>query len=227
MAFFKKITHVLFDMDGLLLDTESFYTDVTQKIVGRYGKTFDWNLKSKMIGKKSIDASRILVEDLELPISAEDYLDECESLLIDLFPLTEPLPGAIEITRHLNSHNIPLAVATSSCLNLLKLKITRHKEWFSIFDCIVTADTPGVKHGKPAPDIFLSAANVLNARPEECLVFEDAPSGLEAALNAGMNVVVVPDPNMDKSMYGKAHQMLDTLSQFKPEMWGMPPVPII
>ncbi|MGR3319437.1 MAG: HAD-IA family hydrolase [Candidatus Anammoxibacter sp.] len=225
MAVIKKITHVLFDMDGLLLDTEPFYTQVTEKIVGRYGKQFDWSVKSQMIGKKSIDASRILVQALELPISPEEYLEECEKLLEDLFPLSQPLPGAVEITQHLNSFQIGQAVATSSNHNMFLLKITRHQQWFNIFDCIVTADSPGVDHGKPAPDIFLSAANQLGANPEECLVFEDAPSGMEAALNANMSVVVVPDPEMDKSEYYGAHQMLNSLKEFQPQQWGMPPLP--
>ena len=56
------VTHVLFDMDGLLLDTEPFYTEVTQAIVGRYGHTFDWTVKSRMIGKKAADSARILVD---------------------------------------------------------------------------------------------------------------------------------------------------------------------
>ncbi|MGR3221179.1 MAG: HAD-IA family hydrolase, partial [Candidatus Anammoxibacter sp.] len=215
----------LFDMDGLLLDTEPFYTQVTEKIVERYGKQFDLSIKSRMIGKKSIDASRILVQALELPISPEEYLAECENLLQDLFPLSQPLPGAVEITQHLNSFRIAQAVATSSNHSMFLLKISQHQEWFGVFDCVVTADSPGVENGKPAPDIFLSAANQLGANPEECLVFEDAPAGMEAALNANMSVIVVPDPEMDRSAYKGAHQMLNSLKEFQPQEWGMPPLP--
>ena len=224
MVCFKKITHILFDMDGLLLDTEPLYTQVTQKIVRRYGKEFNWNIKSKMIGKKSIDAAYLLVDLLNLPLSPHEYLEECETLLEDLFPLTKPLPGAFEMTNHFYNHNIPQAVATSSDKRMFQLKTVNHKKWFSIFDCIVTADTPGVNNGKPAPDIFLSAAKQMGARPEKCLVFEDAPSGMQAALNANMQVVVVPDSNMDKNLYKDAHIIIESLNDFQIEHLGIPPL---
>jgi pseudouridine-5'-monophosphatase len=80
-----------------------------------------------------------------------------------------------------------------------------------------------VKEGKPAPDIFLLAAKRLGFNPSECLVFEDAPSGTKAARTAGMAVVVVPDPNMDRSLYDPLpDQFLDSLEQFLPEHWGLP-----
>src|SRR5688572_31307376 len=83
---FPAITHVIYDMDGLLLDTEPFYTEATQAIVGRYGHTFDWSLKSRMIGKAARDSARILVDALQLPITPEDYLREREATLAALFP---------------------------------------------------------------------------------------------------------------------------------------------
>ena len=218
----RTITHIIYDMDGLLLDTEPFYTEVTQQIVGRFGKTFDWSIKSQMIGKKSIDSAIILVESLELPITPQMYLEERESLLAALFPTSQPLPGAKALTNHLKSNNVPQAVATSSSQPMFDLKTTLHHEWFRVFDHIVTADAPQVKQGKPAPDIFLEAARRLNAAPEQCIVFEDAPAGMEAALAAGMAIVVVPDPNMDRSVYEKADQILDSLTQFRPEHWGLP-----
>ena len=91
-------THVIFDMDGVLLDTERFYTEVTQAIVGRYGKVFDWSIKGDMIGRSARDAAAYLVEALDLPISADDYLREREAGLAALMPTARPLPGA-EIGR--------------------------------------------------------------------------------------------------------------------------------
>ena len=66
-----RITHVIYDLDGLLLDTERLYTEATRDIARRYGKTFDWSLKSRMMGRHELEAAQLLVETLELPITAE------------------------------------------------------------------------------------------------------------------------------------------------------------
>lgn len=70
----SNVTHLVYDMDGLLLDTEPFYTKATQIIAGKYGKVFDWSVKSQMIGKRASDSARLLVESLELPLTPAEYL---------------------------------------------------------------------------------------------------------------------------------------------------------
>jgi len=221
----RSVTHVLYDMDGLLLDTEPFYTEVTQAIVGRYGRTFDWTVKSRMIGKKAADSARILVDALQLPISPEDYLQERESLLAALFPLAQPMPGARRLTDHLARHRVPQVVASSSHRREFELKITQHREWFACFQCVVLGDDPEVKRGKPAPDIFLAAADRIGAAPSQCLVIEDAPSGVEAARAAGMPVVAVPNPAMSVDAFREASQVLSSLELFDPAVWGLPAYP--
>jgi pseudouridine-5'-monophosphatase len=209
-------------MDGLLLDTEPFYTQVTQAIVGRYGHTFDWSLKSRMIGKKATDSARILVEALKLPITPEEYLHEREGMLAELFPTAEARPGARRLSEHLHRHGIPQALASSSHRREFDLKTSRHRDWFQCFDCVVLGDDPNLKHGKPAPDIFLMAASRLGATPETCLVFEDAPSGVEAARAAGMSVVAVPNPGLNPDLVSAANQVLLSLEVFDPVPWGLP-----
>ncbi len=222
MVSYKKITCVIYDMDGLLLDTEPFYTETTRQIVSRFGKSYDWSIKSQLIGKTAIDSAQTLIEILNLPLSPEAYLAERNSLLDQLCPSAKPLHGAKPLTEHLFKHQIPQAVASSSSRHSFELKITDHQEWFSLFGCVVLGDDPEIKHGKPAPDIFLEAAKRLKTDPKNCLVFEDAPSGMEAALAAGMSVVVVPDANMDKAAYKQAHQILDSLEEFDPQLWHLP-----
>jgi len=217
-----NISCLIYDMDGLLLDTEGIYTEVTQQIVGEYGKVFDWSVKEKIIGRRSIQAAEIIVESLDLPISPQDYLDSRKDVLLEKFKDTEALPGAKEMTTHFSKLGIPQALATSSSSPMFEAKFEKHKKWFSQFAQIVRGDDPELKEGKPAPDIFLLAANRVGVDPAECLVFEDAPTGTEAALAAGMSVVVVPDPNMDHCHYKNASQIISSLKDFDPEYWGLP-----
>ena len=222
MTLFPKIKAILYDMDGLLLDTENFYTDVTQQIVSRYGKNFDWSIKSQMLGRPAHESARTLVRVLELPIRPEDYLSERKALLNQRFPEAEAMPGAIELTQRMKMAGVPQAVATSSTKESYTLKTTNHQNWFAEFDAIVTGDHPNVQNGKPAPDIFLVAARKLGVAPNECLVFEDAPAGVEAARAAGMSVVVVPDPQMDQKLVKDADLKLNSLQEFEPSDWSLP-----
>ena len=221
----RVVTHVIFDMDGLLLNTEPFYTEVAGNIAARYGRVFDWSLKSRMIGLRAPESAKLFLETLGIPLSVTEYLAMRRGMLEALFPLADPLPGAVELTAHLKRHGVPAGVASSSDSRYFGLKTQRHKGWFSTFDCVVLGDDPEVKEGKPAPDIFLVVARRLGAPPPRCLVFEDAPAGVEAARRAGMYAVAVPDPNMSEAAYRDAHQVLRSLREFDPAAWGLPEMP--
>ncbi|KAI9356515.1 HAD-like domain-containing protein [Zopfochytrium polystomum] len=190
----------LFDMDGLLLDTEAVYSKVTQGILSRFGKNFEWSVKSKMIGVQEQEAAKILIDHYQIPMTVEEYLKERNAGHESLFPLCRPLPGVMKLVTYLKSKKIPIAVATSSHRRAFNLKSSQNGELFSLFDAIVCADDHAAIKSKPAPDIFLAAAKAVGfeGRESECLVFEDAPSGVKAGLNAGMHVVWVPDANLTK-----------------------------
>jgi pseudouridine-5'-monophosphatase len=211
---------VIFDLDGVLLDTEHFYTEVTEEICREYGKTFDWSIKSNMIGRPSLESARYLVDELSLPITAEEYLERRAIRLDELFPLAKEKPGAEAFTRELASRGVPIAVATSSERHLFERKTLEHQDWFSVFGAIVVGDDPRVKRGKPAPDVFLVAAGELGARSAECVVFEDAPAGLAAAHAAGMQVVAIPDDGMDRSRYLDAELVIRAYRDLSPEDLG-------
>ena len=219
-----QITHIIYDNDGLLLDTEPFYTKAHQILAARYGKVFDWTVKSRMIGLRAEDSAHVIMEALQLPLSVTAYLEERKHLLEEMFPQAEPMPGAVRLSLHLHQAGIPQAVATSSDRFYFDLKIARHQEWFKIFQCVVLGDDPEIRQGKPAPDIFLLAAKRLQANPAHCLVFEDSPAGVEAARSAGMFVIAVPDPHMEDGAYPRAHQIIRNLNDLDPAPWGFPPV---
>ena len=219
----RAITHIIYDNDGLLLDTEPFYTKAHEIIAARYGKVFDWSVKAKMIGLRAEDSANVLINSLQLPFSVPEYLEARKHLLVEMFPNAEPMPGAVRLTQHMHRIGIPQSVATSSDSSYYQLKITRHQEWFKIFQCVVLGNDPEIKNGKPAPDIFLLAAKRMNAEPTHCLVIEDSPAGIEAARAAGMFAVAVPDPNMDDRAYSNAHQIIRSLNELDLPSWGFPP----
>lgn len=222
MPNFNKITHVIYDLDGLLLGTETLNAQVNKEIASGYGKTFNNKVKSKVNGRSAINSAEIIVEMLEIPLTSEEYLEQRNARINQLYCQAKPLSGAVRLTKHLHQHQIPQAVATSSIRRTFELKTNNYQEWFDLFDCIVLGDDPALDKSKPAPDIFLIAAQRLQASPEQCLVFEDSLAGMEAALAAGMSVVVVPDPDLDKQLYWRAHQVLNSLTEFEPQLWQLP-----
>ncbi|CAG0881417.1 unnamed protein product, partial [Darwinula stevensoni] len=208
------------------LDTERLYTLATQDVVGQYGKEFTWELKVQQMGKHSSECARMICHSLQLPITPEEYLKEMSHVQVELFPSAQLLPGAERLVRHLFKKGVPCAIATSSAKVPFDLKTLNHKEFLSLFEIIVQGGSdPEVKHGKPDPDIFLVCASRFKDQPDpkNCLVFEDAPNGVQAALAAGMQVVMVPDPRTDSKMKDGATLVLDSLMEFKPEQFGLPP----
>jgi pseudouridine-5'-monophosphatase len=209
------IRHVIFDMDGVLLDTEPIYTEVTNRITTRYGKVFDWSVKADMLGRPAMDSAEYLIEKMDLPIQPEDYLAERTPMLEQMLAKASAIAGAEAFTRELRERGIPIAVATSTDTRLFHVKTGHHREWFSIFDIIVCGDDPRVQRGKPAPDIFLAAAQGLGAAPETCVVVEDSPLGVAAAIAAGMRVIGFPDPRMDRRRFDEADFVVSSYEELR------------
>jgi len=215
----NHVTHVIFDLDGVLLDTETIFIQAQREIFARFGMTLPESVRARMMGQPTWTAVPWMLEQTGLPMTADEFIAERAALTIGPFSRADAMPGAMELTAHLRAHGVPQAIATSSSREMFAHKSQSAPDWFASFDAIVTSDD--VEHGKPAPDIFLRAAALLGAPPEACLVFEDAPAGVQAALAAGMRVVALPAPD-HVSMIEGAHAILDGFAAFEPEAWGLP-----
>jgi pseudouridine 5'-phosphatase len=209
-------THVLFDLDGVLLDTERLYTEATQAVVGRFGKTFTWEIKRESMGRDARASARVTLERLGVPLTAEEFLAERDPILEALVTRCRAMEGAEAFVTSLGARGVPMAVATSSDRALYEIKVRPHA-WFDLFGAVVCGDDPRVAAKKPAPDIFLAAARDLGAAPERCLVFEDSLAGVEAALAAGMRVVALLDPaaaaDGGRDQYRSAHHIMESWSE--------------
>ena len=219
---FKSITHIIYDMDGLLLDTESLNEQVNSEIVQRYDKTFTTEIKIAIAGRSTLDSAKIIVDSLNLPLTIDEYLAARNKLLYPLYPTAQALPGTRELIQHLAKHKIPQAIASSSTRKHFEMKMMNHQQWSNMIQVITLGDDPELKRGKPAPDIFLLTAQRLNAIPEHCLVFEDSLAGMKAAIAASMSVVIIPDPVFDKQRFEDATQVLNSMTEFNPQAWNLP-----
>lgn len=220
------ITHIIFDLDGLLLNTEPLIFEVATAIAHQYGKSLDESIRLKTAGINGHDSARVIIEHLDLPITVDTYLEHKAVLIETFYPRAEPMSGAVALTKYLQHHDIPHAVATSSSRRPFQLKTSSHTQWFRQFSCVITGDDPDIQQGKPAPDIFLIAAHRMGISPDQCLVFEDSLAGVKAGKAAGMTVIAVPDPMFDAVLYHEADQILASLTDFSPTEWGLPHVPI-
>ncbi|KAH9858492.1 HAD-like protein [Lenzites betulinus] len=216
-----KVEYVVFDMDGLLIDSERVYTDVTNELLAPYGKEMTWDIKAGLMGKPEREAAAHLLSffpDLPPHFTVDHYIAARRTMQDERWPTVQPLPGALRLVQHLHRHGVPLALATSSLRRNFERKSSHLG---ALFDCfagrVVCADDGLVRagRGKPHPDIFLvAAARFLlrgvgegeagegqvsegeAAERAKGLVFEDSIPGVQAAKRAGMSVVWVPDAEL-------------------------------
>ncbi|GAA6012237.1 hypothetical protein JCM10207_002774 [Rhodosporidiobolus poonsookiae] len=227
------ISAVLFDMDGLMIDSERLYTECTNAVLAPFGKTLTWEVKATLMGKPAPTAARALIDATGIPLTVDELLERNDALLEEAFRKVEPLPGVVRLVQHLEKHKVPMAIATGSKKKNFLIKSGHLQHLFGPFSTnILCGDDPILEgKGKPDPTIFIKAAEMLGIdTPEErakVLVFEDGVSGVQAARAAGMEVVWIPDPELVNTL-GSEHDLNPShqhgsMAEFDPAAWGLPP----
>ncbi len=192
MLFRGVIRAVIFDMDGLMLDTEPAYRVAWQQASAECGYHLPDALYFRLIGRSRVEGEQTLADAFGPGFPLDAFHDACLRREAAVFDTTPPIkkPGLDELLDLLDSHRVAKAIATSTERQTATTQLAA-AGLFDRFEVVATGDE--VTNGKPAPDLFLLAAKRLGIEPVHCLVLEDAEPGVIAAHRAGMTVFMVPD----------------------------------
>lgn len=205
---------VVFDMDGLLLDTEILWHRAEVELFRRHGAEFTWDDKMVVIGTSFAATSRYFAERLgRTPAEGDALVDEMLEIMHgELERQVEGRPGAVELVDRLRGHT-RLALASNSPRRLVDTALASAR-LSDAFDAVVTSDD--VDHPKPAPDLYLLACQRLGVEPADALALEDSPSGITAAKAAGLTCIAVPQ--FAETDVSAADRVIDSLEELLAEL---------
>ncbi len=204
---------VIFDLDGVLADSEPWWNEIDAKLLAQYGVRYRGEYHRNVLGVSYRLAVEFFKKAFGLSVSTDELIQRRGEIATEFFANRVGLfPSAKEVLQELRRMNLRLAVATSSVSASARPFLDRH-QLTAFFDVIVTGDE--IEHGKPHPDIYLRAAAKLNVAADACLVIEDALAGIAAAKAAKMCVAAIPDRRfVDPHEYEKeADYLLGSLSE--------------
>jgi HAD superfamily hydrolase (TIGR01509 family) len=211
------IDAVVFDLDGVLLDSEQVWDDVREQLARERGGRWSERAQRDMMGMSSPEWSRYMHETVGLRESPAEINDEVVRRLLARYREHLPLlPGALEAVRRL-AERWPLGLASSSNRPVIDAFLDKAgvRDLFA-----ATVSSEEVGRGKPAPDVFLEAARRLDVPPERAAAIEDSANGLRAAAAANMHVVAVPNAHYPPpaDALALADVVLDSLSELVPDV---------
>jgi HAD superfamily hydrolase (TIGR01509 family) len=181
---------VVFDLDGLMFNTEELYQDVGAELLRRRGCEFGADLLDAMMGRPNHVALQIMIDWHDLSATVDELSRETDEIFPAILDARlEPMPGLLDLLAALESHGIPKAIATSSRRSFVEDVLSR----FALaprFQFMLTSES--VTHGKPNPEIYQKAAATFGLSTREIAVLEDSANGCKAAVSAGARVVAVP-----------------------------------
>lgn len=199
----------IFDLDGLMADSEPLAEWAWNQVLARHGHGLDDATLQDILGLRVIDSARLLCQRYQLPMSPEEAAAARDNLFLEAVPhQLRPCAGLFPLLDDLSARGLRLGVATSGHTRYAALAL-RTLGVDGRFRAVATGDQ--VRHGKPAPDVYLLAASLLGVSPTACLALEDTPLGVAAARAAGMVCVAVPNPRVRATEFSAAHHVFPSL----------------
>ncbi len=200
----------IFDLDGVVVDTAKYHYLAWKRLANELGFDFTPEQNEKLKGVSRMDSLKILLDvgsisfPMQMQLELADKKNNWYKEYIEKMTPEEVLPGAIGFLTELKSHGLKCALGSASKNAVTILEKTNLTNWF---DAII--DGTKTQKAKPDPEVFLLGAYALGVNPSECIVFEDAEAGVEAALNAGMRCIGIGDPVILR----KAHRVVAGLHE--------------
>ena len=206
------IKATIFDMDGVIIDSEPIHLNADKMTLKYFGINVPDEELNNYVGVSNATMWAELRPKYKFPFSSEELNKKTVENKNNLFGnmKLELIPGIFELLSELRNDNIKIGLASSSTKVFIEM-ILNNLKIINFFDAIVSGEE--VKNGKPAPDIFLKAAELLDIAPNECLVIEDSEHGVEAAKAAGMKCIGFTNPNSGKQDLTPADTIVNSINE--------------
>ncbi len=177
----------LFDLDGVLLNTEPLNRRTWYETARYFDKELNENQLNSFLGRRKVDCAKDIIKWSNLNINLEALIEVQKSFHKKILKEVKPIRGAEILVKYCFMHSIPMALVTSSTKRSVLFK-SRNYKFIKLIEVAIYGDTKGLINGKPSPEPYLLAAKTLNANPKLCWAIEDSRTGLESALGAGCKV---------------------------------------
>ncbi len=210
------IKAVIFDMDGVMIDSEPLWEKTEHILLGRRDIKYTPDYRDQIVGLNQNDSGKLLIDTFGLNEEVEDIINERVEILTDIYKKElEVVAELIPLLDQIQEHNFKLAVASSSPMRLIKFVL----DMFSLhkyFPIVVSGEC--TEDGKPHPAIYLHTAEKLEVSPSECVAIEDSINGVRSAKAAGMFCIAVPDKRLSQEEFKNADLIVPGLNRINPDV---------
>ena len=211
-----KIQAIIFDMDGLMFDSERFWLEKGQELIKKFGYVSDISVVKKALGTNKEKTKEIFLEAYSKDFPFDDFYDEYVAYILEIVKKegTPIKKGLISLIKYLKENNYKMAIASSSKYDKIYSYVDNANIDRNIFDVIMSGQN--VKRSKPDPEIFLKTIQELNVKPENTLILEDSNNGIKAAYNSGAIPILIPDLDIiteenEKLVYKKLNNLSEVI----------------
>lgn len=205
------IDTVIFDMDGVIIDSEPLWEKAEIQLIQKHGKTYTNSYRKKIIGLNQKDSVNLLINTFDLNASVKEIVEQRKNILIEIYNNElKVFPGIINLLEEVRAKGYKTGLATGSPESVINFVVEKFglQDFFSV---IVSGDS--ATEGKPSPEIYLTTAEKLGSTPENCIAIEDSVNGVLSVKNAGMYCVAVPHPELDIQLYRTADFIYENISR--------------